>query len=70
MPISNIVFVSKNPLYNAMSLKLLGIVVGIVIIVFVMSPLERHLMHPQIAKGLAAKNWVSTWVESNRNSTY
>jgi len=51
-----------------MSLKLFGIVVGIIIIVFVMSPLERQLMQPQIAKGLAAKNWVSTWVESPQQS--
>lgn len=51
-----------------MSLKLFGIVVGIVIIVFVMSPLERQLMQPQIAKVLAAKNWVNTWVESPQQS--
>src|ERR1700747_870978 len=45
-----------------------GSIIGIVIIVFVMSSLGCQditlIMQPQIAKGLEAKNWVSTWLAS------
>jgi lysophospholipase L1-like esterase len=55
---------SEIILCKGMSLKLFGIVLGIVIILFVMSSLGCQLMQPRIAMGLMAKNWVSTWVAS------